>query len=316
MDHARRLWCGPTLVDRPGARLLWSRRQIRLQAERAEADARQLVQSRFVLPHGGEQLGRFALGHVHEFRFDLGVQEDRLRRRHERGEFGALCGGCEHRFVHVEDVDDRLRGQQAELLDQREIQTGGGERLTAIKRGNGGVDHGQHLRVHLLPLYFFLVTRTRLLERLQIRKDQLGVDGADVALRLHLSVHVDDVFVGEAAHHLRNGIRLTNVREELVAEPFARRCAAHDARDVNERNRRWQDLLRSEDLGKHIQARIRQVHHADVRFDRCKRIVGGEHVVLGERVEERALAHVRKTDNANGQCHDATPSASGRARRC
>ena len=79
------------------------------------------MKSRFVLSHGGEQFGRLALGHVHEFGFDLGVQEDRLRRGHERGEFGALCSRCQHRFVHVEDVDDRLRGEQAELLDQRDV---------------------------------------------------------------------------------------------------------------------------------------------------------------------------------------------------
>ena len=105
-------------MDGPGARLLWPGGQIRLQAECAEADARQLMKSRFVLPHGGEQFGRFALGHVHEFGFDLGVKEDRLRRRHECGEFSALRCGCEHCLVHVEDVDDRLRRQQAELLNQ------------------------------------------------------------------------------------------------------------------------------------------------------------------------------------------------------
>ena len=121
VDHARRLWCGPTLMDGPGARLLWSGGEIGLQAECAEADARQLVETRFVLAHGGEQFGRFALRHVHEFGFDLGVQEDRLCRRHECGEFGALRRGCEHRFVHVEDVDDRLRRQQAELLNQRDV---------------------------------------------------------------------------------------------------------------------------------------------------------------------------------------------------
>ena len=125
---------------------------------------------------------------------------------------------------------------------------------------------------------------------------------------------MDDVFVGEAAHHLRNGIRLTNVREELVAETFARRCAAHDTGDVNKGDGRWEDLLRAEDLGERIETRVRQVHHANVRFNGCERIVRGEHVVLGERVEERGLAHVRETNNANGECHAYSLDATRRSR--
>ncbi|MBR0443964.1 MAG: DUF937 domain-containing protein, partial [Clostridia bacterium] len=45
-----------------------------------------------------------------------------------------------------------------------------------------------------------------LLHRLDIREHQLRADGLDVARRVHAAVHVDDVLVVEAAHHVEDRV--------------------------------------------------------------------------------------------------------------
>jgi hypothetical protein len=60
---------------------------------------------------------------------------------------------------------------------------------------------------------------------------------------------VHDVGVGEAAHDLSDRIGLANVRQELVAQALALARSAHDARDVDERDRGGKDALAAEDLG-------------------------------------------------------------------
>ena len=111
-------------MDRPRARLLWPGGEIGLQAERVKADARQLVEARLALPHRGEQLFRFGLRKVDKLALDLCVEEDRLGRRNECGECSALRRVRQDRLVDIEHVEDRLRGEEAELLDEREIDRG------------------------------------------------------------------------------------------------------------------------------------------------------------------------------------------------
>jgi hypothetical protein len=45
---------------------------------------------------------------------------------------------------------------------------------------------------------------------------ELGVDGLDVRARIDAAAHVDDVGVLEAAHDVRDRVRLADVSEELV----------------------------------------------------------------------------------------------------
>jgi hypothetical protein len=161
----------------------------------------------------------------------------------------------------------------------------------------------EHGRVGLLALDFLLEARNRLLKGLHVGEDQLGVDRLHVAVRVDLAVDVRDVAVGEAAHHLRDRVGLADVGEELIAEPLALTRAAHDSGDVDERHRRGKDLLRSEDLREAVQARIRKLDDADVRLDRCERVVRREDVVLGESVEQGRLAHVGKSYDADSQSH-------------
>ena len=89
----------------------------------------------------------------------------------------------------------------------------------------------------------------------------------------------------------------------LLPRPSPSRGAAHDAGDVDERHRGGQDALGAEDAGERLEARVGQVHHADVRLDRREGIVRREHLVLGERVEQGGLADVGQADDADSESH-------------
>ena len=82
-----------------------------------------------------------------------------------------------------------------------------------------------------------------LLQALEIGEHQLGLDRLDVGDRIDLALDMDDVAVLEAAHDVGDGVDLADVGEELVAEAFALRRAAHEAGDVDEGEPRRDDLL-------------------------------------------------------------------------
>ena len=82
-----------------------------------------------------------------------------------------------------------------------------------------------------------------LLDGREVRERELGVDRLDVGQRIDLARHVDDVVVLEAAHDVRDRVGLADVGEELVAEAFALRRAGDEPRDVDELDRRRDDLL-------------------------------------------------------------------------
>ena len=89
----------------------------------------------------------------------------------------------------------------------------------------------------------------------------------------------------------------------LLPSPAPSEAPCNDAGDVDERHRRRHDPLRGEHLGQLVQPRIGQRHHALVRLDRRERVVGGHHVVSGQRVEQGRFADVGQTDDPEAQAH-------------
>ena len=57
------------------------------------------------------------------------------------------------------------------------------------------------------------------LDRSEVSEQKLGVYGLRVAHSIHAAVHVHDVLVLEAPHHVRHGVALPDVREKLVPKP-------------------------------------------------------------------------------------------------
>ena len=106
---------------------------------------------------------------------------------------------------------------------------------------------------------------------------------------------MDNVVVLEAANNMYYRVDLSYVREELVAETFASRCAAHKTRYVNEFDRRGSYLVRVIHLGELVQPLVRHCDHADIRLDGAERIVRGLRARVCDGVEKCALADIRQT---------------------
>ena len=108
-------------VDRPRAGLLRPRRQVGLQAQGGEARAGERVQARLVLADRLQQLGGRLLVQLQQLGLDLRVEEHGLRGRDQLGELLALRLVGEHALVGVEDVEERLRGEQRQLAQRRPV---------------------------------------------------------------------------------------------------------------------------------------------------------------------------------------------------
>ena len=65
-----------------------------------------------------------------------------------------------------------------------------------------------------------------------------------------------------------------------------------------------QDPLGAEDAGQHLEPRVGHADDAGVRLDGRERVVRRQDVVLRERVEQGGLADVGQSDDADGECHD------------
>jgi hypothetical protein len=115
---------------------------------------------------------------------------------------------------------------------------------------------------------------------------------------------VNDVVVLEAAHDVRDRVRLADVREELVAEAFALRGAGDESRDVDELDGRGNHFFRMRNRRKRCEARVGHFDDADVGIDRAKRVILGGDSGFGQRVEQRRLADVGQPDDPALQAHD------------
>ena len=144
-----------------------------------------------------------------------------------------------------------------------------------------------------------------LLQAVQVGEHQLGLDRLDVGDRIDAALDMGHVVVLEAAHHMGDGVDLADVGEELVAEALALRGAAHQARDVDERQPRRHDLLGLGELRQRVEPRIGHRHLADVRLDGAERIVRRlRRRRLRQCIEERRLADIGHADDAAFESHD------------
>ena len=164
------------------------------------------------------------------------------------------------------------------------------------------------------------------LQMLDVGKLEFEFDRLHVGDRIDLPGDMDHVGILEAADHLKDGVDLTDVGEELVAEalPFAR--PLHDPRNVDELQSGRNHLLRRDELRDPGQPLVGHAHHAFVGLDRAKGVVGAlRRLRHRQGVEEGALADVGETDDAcfhgcgenpgDGAGGEGEQRPAGRARR-
>ena len=150
----------------------------------------------------------------------------------------------------------------------------------------------------LVGLYHFAGLVDAAVEHLYIGEDQLQVDGLNIAGRVDAALYMHNVVVDKAAHHMHNGVYLTDIRQEFIAQPFALGGPAHQARNIHKLNGGGGVLLRVVHFRQLIQALVRHGDDADIGLNGAERIICGLRPRVGNGVEQGALAHVR-------QAHDS-----------
>ena len=152
-------------------------------------------------------------------------------------------------LVHVGHVHHGLRGEQLQLAQVAALLLGerqGAHRLDRIQLHLDALEQTRACAAaSLSPLLAALAARSRPFSTVaKIRQRQLGVDDLDIGERIDAAGDVHDVGALEAAHHVRDGIHLADVRQKLVAQPLALRSAGDQTCDVDELDRGRNDLLR------------------------------------------------------------------------
>ena len=103
---------------------------------------------------------------------------------------------------------------------------------------------------------------------------------------------------------MHDRVDLADVREELVAEPFALACSAHQPGNVDELDLRSDLLRRAGDLADFVEPLVWNRDPADVGLDRAEGIVGRlRSGSFGQSIEKRRFTDVRQADDAAAEAH-------------
>jgi hypothetical protein len=143
-----------------------------------------------------------------------------------------------------------------------------------------------------------------LLEAVEVGEHQLGLDDFSVRDRIDPPLDMGDVAALEAAQHMDDGLDLPDVGEELVAQPFALRGAAHQAGDVDEFELGLDLLRRLGEAGDLVEPRVGHRNPPDIGLDRAEGIVRRlRRRRLSQRIEQGRLADVRQPNDPAAKTH-------------
>mmetsp|Transcript_24982 Transcript_24982/g.57743 ORF Transcript_24982/g.57743 Transcript_24982/m.57743 type:complete len:419 (-) Transcript_24982:19-1275(-) len=298
------------LPDGPCPRLRGSGRKIRLQVEDVVCLAHKLAQA---TPLEGdaqrfEKIVSVVGLELYELRLDLRRDEHHRRALLVCRFLEPLNHLVPLRQIsvrHVGRIDHLLPREQPEALDLQLlllVQLRVPRRLVRLEHRDDFLERPLlRVAVLLAVLHHFLEPFLRLGE---VRQGQLEVDDLGVAHGVDRAVDVDHVLVVEASDHVDDGVALSDVSEELVAEALSGGRALHQAGDVDELEGGGNDLHAFVDFFQDLEPRIGNFDDSDVRFDGAKRIIGGlRSLGLRQRVEKRRLSDVRETDDGSFQTH-------------
>ena len=109
---------------------------------------------------------------------------------------------------------------------------------------------------------------------------------------------MDDIIILKTAHNMHDGIALTDMGQELVAQALAVAGALDQARYIHKFHAGGRNLLGLIHLGQHVQTLIRHGYHARVGFNGAERIISGLRARIGNGVKQGAFAHIGQTNDA------------------
>ena len=219
-----------------------------------------------------------------------------------------IVAGRGRRLLDIADVKHGHRGQQSKHVKGAlflRLALDEPRRLALAQQRERPIDQVERLLGVLVAAFGFLAQAVDApLQAVEIGQHQLGLDRLDIGDRIDPALHMGNVGILEAAHHMRDGIDLADIREELIAEPLAFGGAAHEARDIDEGQPGRNDLGRFGKLGERFEPRVGHRHFADIRLDGAEWIIGRlRRRRFGQRIEERRLADVRQADDAAFESH-------------
>mgnify|MGYP001144792682 CR=1 FL=1 len=136
------------------------------------------------------------------------------------------------------------------------------------------------------------------LHQLQVGKDQLQFNGLNVPPWPHRALHVNDVVIRKAPHHMNHGVGLPDVGKELVSQTFPLAGPLDQTGDVYKLDHGRGDLFRIIHLPQLVQPLVRNRNNPYVGIDGAEGIVGGLGAAPYDRVKKGAFAHVWQADDA------------------
>ncbi len=100
-----------------------------------------------------------------------------------------------------------------------------------------------------------------------------------------------------------NGVRFSNIGEELIAQAFAFRGAGDETGDIDKLHRRGDGVLGIDNGRQSIQARVGHRHDTGVWLDCAERKVFRVYTCLGQGIKESRFTNVGQTDNTAFESH-------------
>ena len=136
------------------------------------------------------------------------------------------------------------------------------------------------------------------LRHFHIRHDELQIDDVHIPDRVGGALHVDDIFVVKAPHHMDDGGALPDVGQKLVSQPLALGRPLHQARNVHKLHHRGGGLLRLIEVAEPVQAAVRHGYGAHIGVNGAEGIIGALRACVGDGVEQGGLAHIGQANDA------------------
>ena len=294
VNNAGRFRGGIALMNRPGACFLFTAREEGLQTEQVVSRADHAVEARLFHSHIGEEHGAVFFRHFEQFNFGLGRNRDNCRALF----LGDLTHGIEIRvvlkavFAHIGNKHHGLQSKETVILDQQLL-------FVSQRHRAGGlafIQDGLKLFQHSNQLSgFFVSTLLGLLAPLldlllndgEVRESQFRIDDFNVGRRIHFAGHVNNVVVLKAADDVGNGVALTDVGEELIAQAFALARAGNQTGDVDEFDSSRNDFLGVVDFGERLQTRIRNLDDAHIGINCAEGVILSGDARFRQSIEKR-----------------------------
>ena len=102
---------------------------------------------------------------------------------------------------------------------------------------------------------------------------------------------------------MQDGIRFTDIREELVSQAVALARTFYKTGDVENFNGRRQNILRIDNFSERRQAVIRNCNHTQIGLNGAKGKVATLSLGIGETIEQGGFPYVGQTNDAAFQSH-------------